>query len=279
MYRLIACDIDDTILDEQGRLPPSNRDALRRLHEAGVAVVLSSGRATVSVRAVAEQVYPLTDDTYLLTFNGARVVTAAGDHVLYEQFLEAEVAAEVAAYARRESLILHGFNAHAFLAEARGEPADERSRRYGRDVAMERVVVVDLGTALPEGTPKLLIIDNHEELLRHRPRIEDLGAGRLMSTFSKPHYLEIMHPDVNKGAGLRHLASHLGIPVTETVAVGDNLNDREMLEAAGLGIAVANAHEELKRLADVVLDRTAGDGAIEEVEARFFGRSADAADA
>jgi Cof subfamily protein (haloacid dehalogenase superfamily) len=270
MYRMIACDIDDTILDPDGKLPPANRDALRRLHERGIAVVLSSGRATVSVRALAEQIYPLTDDTYLLSFNGARVVSAASDNVLYEQFLGPDVTAAVAAYARRESLVLHAYDAHAFLAEPRDARGDERSRLYGRNVSMERVAVPDLAAALPEGTPKLLIIDDHEKLLLHRPRIEEIGAGRLVTTFSKPHYLEILHPDVNKGSGLTHLAEHLGVPLSEVVAVGDNLNDRELLAVAGFGIAVANAHEELKVAADVVLSRTAGGGAIEEVESRFF---------
>lgn len=270
MYQLIACDIDDTILDGEGNLPASNRDALRRLHERGVAVVLSSGRATVSVRAVAELVYPLSDDTYLLSFNGARVVTASSDHIIYEQFVGAEVTAEIATYARSESLILHGFSPNAFLTEARGEPADELSRRYGRGVSMERIVVEDLGEALLAGTPKLLIIADHEELLRHRPQIEAIGGGRITTTFSKPHYLEIIHPDVNKGASLRRLADHLGIPIERTIAVGDNLNDMEMIRAAGLGIAVANAHQKLKEATDVVLARSAGEGAIEEVEERFF---------
>ena len=270
MYRLIACDIDDTILDEEGRLPDSNRNALRRLHEQGVAVVLSSGRATVSVRGIAEKIYPLTDDTYLLSFNGARVVTARSDRVLYEKFLEPQVVVDIADYARRESLILHGFSATAFITEPRGEPADERSRKYGRDVAMERVVVPDLGAALPDGSPKLLVIDEHETLVRHRQQLKEIGAGRLVSTFSKWHYLELVHPAVNKGAALHRLGEHLGIPVSEMLAVGDAPNDREMLAASGMGVAVANAHEELKQAADVVLDRSAGDGAVEEVERRFF---------
>lgn len=270
MYRLIACDIDDTILDENGDLPASNRDALRRLHARGVAVVLASGRATVSVRAVAEHIYPLSEDTYLLTFNGARVVTAASDTIVYEQFLEPEVTAAVAAYARRERLVIHGFNSHAYISEARGEPTDEVSRRYGRGVTMERLVVPDLAAALPDGTPKLLVIGDHQELLRHKPRIEEIGAGRLVTTFSKPHFLEILHPEVNKGTGLRRLAEHLGIPIAETIAVGDNLNDMEMLHAAGLGVAVANAHDRLKEAARVVLSRSASEGAIEEIEERFF---------
>ena len=270
MYRLIACDIDDTILDEAGNLPPTNRDALRRLHTRGITVVLSSGRATVSVRRIAETLFRLTDDIYLLSFNGARVVTAASDVSVYEQHLEPEISAEIVAYARREKLIIHGFNSHAFLTESRGSDTDQRSTRYSRGIAMERIVVEDLAAALPDGTPKLLIIGDHEELVRHKRCIEEIGENRLVATFSKPHYLEILHPDVNKGTGLQHLARHLSIPIEQTIAIGDALNDVEMLRIAGLGIAVANAHDDLKRVADVVLERSAGDGAIEEVERRFF---------
>ena len=270
MYRLVACDIDDTILDESGNLPSTNRDALRRLHARGIAVVLSSGRATVSVRRIAKSLYPLSDDTYLLSFNGARVVTAASDIPVYEQRLEPEVSARVAAYARREKLTIHGYNSHAFLTESRGTDADQRSARYSRGTAMERIVVDDLGTALPDGTPKLLIIGAHEELLRDKPYIEEIGGDRLVATFSKPHFLEILHPDVNKGNALRHLTKHLSIPIEHTIAVGDALNDVEMVRTAGPGIAVANAHDDLKRVADTVLVRSAGEGALEEVERRFF---------
>ncbi len=270
MYRLIACDIDDTILDHNGKLPKSNRDALRRLHERGIAVVLSSGRATISVRRVADLIYERTDDTYLLTFNGARVVTAASDDTIYEQFLEPHTVRGIVEFARKKNVVLLGYDSAEFIYEAHNGQFRDQTAGYARSTSMNSRQVVDLATALPNGSPKLLMIDEHETLETYKLELADIARGEFVVTFSKPHYLEILHPKVNKGIGLQHLANHLRLPIEETLAVGDNLNDIEMLTAAGLGIAVGNAHAELKKAADVVLERSAGAGAIEEVEQRFF---------
>jgi hypothetical protein len=89
--------------------------------------------------------------------------------------------------------------------------------------------------------------------------------------FSKPHYLEIVKAGVNKGSALLRLSEALGIPVDETVAVGDAANDIDMLRAAGVGVAVANAHAEARAAADVVLDTHADEGVMQEVVRRFFG--------
>lgn len=266
MYRLLATDIDDTILAEDGSLPEANHRALESLHRRGIPVVFSSGRATVSVRDVARRIITLADDEYIIGFNGARVVTAQSEQVLFEQLLPADVLREITAYAREHTLLVQGYDAEAFIVET----DDPRCKEYAADTGMNYRVVDNLPAALPLGSAKLLIIDDHEKLLRHKEELDRRSAGRWDVTFSKPKYLEIVSPGVSKGEALRRLAEHLAIPIEATVAVGDSLNDREMLEAAGLGVAVANAREELKAVADIVLDRTAAEGAIEELSERFF---------
>lgn len=266
MYRLLATDIDDTILAEDGSLPEANQRALESLHRRGIPVVFSSGRATVSVRALARRIITLADDEYIIGFNGARVVTAQSEKVLFQQILPPEVLREVTAYAREQSLLVQGYDAEAFIVES----DDPRYKEYAADTGMEYRVVESIADALSEGSAKLLIIDEHERLFRHKEELDRRSGGRWDVTFSKPDYLEIVSPGVSKGEALRRLAEHLEIPIDATVAVGDSLNDREMLEAAGLGVAVANAREELKAVADVVLNRTAAEGAMEELSERFF---------
>ena len=266
MYRLLATDIDDTILAPDGSLPEANRHALENLHRRGIAVVFSSGRATFSVREVAGRIITLADDEYIIGFNGARVVTAQSDRVLFQQLLPAEMLREVASYAREHDLLVQGYDSEEFIVEK----DDPRCEDYSEDTGMEYRVVESIADALPGGSAKLLIIDEHENLLGHQKALEKLADGRWDVTFSKPHYLEIVSPGISKGEALRRLAEHLGVPIEETLAVGDSLNDRQMLEAAGLGVAVRNAREELKAIADVVLERTAQEGAIEELAERFF---------
>lgn len=266
MYRLLATDIDDTILAKDGSLPEANHRALESLHRRGIPVVFSSGRATVSVRAVARRIITLADDEYIIGFNGAKVVTAQSEKVLFQQLLPVEVIEEVTSYARDNKLLIQGYDAEQFIVEA----DDPRCKEYAADTGMNYRVVERIAGALPEGSAKLLIIDDHERLVAHKEELDKRSKGRWDVTFSKPKYLEIVSPGISKGEALRRLAEHLEIPIESTVAVGDSLNDREMLQAAGLGVAVANAREELKAVADVVLDRSADDGAIEELAQRYF---------
>jgi Cof subfamily protein (haloacid dehalogenase superfamily) len=88
---------------------------------------------------------------------------------------------------------------------------------------------------------------------------------------SHPHFLEIMAPDIDKGTALRRLADHFELPMEQVMAIGDGGNDIEMLQAAGVGVAVANAEGRVKAVADVITERTNNEGAVAEVFRRYFG--------
>ena len=288
MYRLLATDVDDTILAPDGSLPKVNHDALLELHHRGIVVVLSSGRPTVSLRQMAYQIGDPDDTEYLISFNGARVTSAVSDRVVYERLLSQDAVRRIMEYARPRNLFVQGYEPEDFLVEY----DDPRAQAYAAAAQMSYRVVPDLVEALPKGSAKLLVIHDEEKIPPHQAALEELaltpgpGAGGApepanrrgseprepawVTTRSKKHYLEIVAPGVSKGTALRVLAEKLGIPIEETIAVGDSTNDREMLEAAGLGIAVGNAREELKAVADLVLDRRAEEGSIAEIAERFF---------
>ncbi|MFO8041911.1 MAG: Cof-type HAD-IIB family hydrolase [Alkalispirochaeta sp.] len=270
MYRLLATDIDDTILAPDGSLPEANRTALQLLHRRGIAVVFSSGRATASLRRVAQGIVEPADDEFLISFNGARVTSVLSGNVLSEQLIDTSIIRDIASYTRAHRLLIHGYDGDTFLAEHTAPGHQERSRQYAADTGMAWQAVPELGAALPKGSAKLLVIGDHEALAEHRQKLIEIGKGRLDVTFSKPTYLEVVPVGISKGTALATLADHLGIPIAETVAIGDSLNDIEMIRAAGLGVAVANARDELKAAADVVLERSAEDGAIQELAERFF---------
>lgn len=268
MYRLLATDIDDTLLAPDGSLPEANRVALRRLHEAGVAVVFCSGRADISIRAIAASILDLADDEYLVSFNGARVVTAQTRRVVARQYVPPTSVERIATYARDNDLYLQGYLGDEFLVERE----TEATRPYAEATKTSFRVVGDLASELPEGSPKLLLIGDHATLAHHRERLAALD-GEVRFVFSKPHYLEIVARGVNKGSALELLARELGVAIEETVAVGDAANDAEMLRAAGIGVAVANAREEAREAAGVILETSAEAGAMAEVARRFFAAS------
>ncbi len=271
MARLLATDIDDTLLARDGTLPPGNREALVRLHEAGIVIVFCSGRSDLSIRTVASRILDPADDEYYIAFNGARVVTADTRTDVAHRSVSPAATARIVAYAREHGLHLQGYIGDEFLVERASPAAD----RYARDTGTDYRVVGDLAAALPDGSPKLLLIGDPDSLLSHRDALVSIGESlpddhRYGTMFSKAHYLEIVAAGVNKGYALRRLAGILGIPIEETIAVGDGENDAEMLRAAGTGLAVASAHPAARDAADVVLDSAAEEAAIAEVAARFF---------
>jgi Cof subfamily protein (haloacid dehalogenase superfamily) len=270
MYRLLATDIDDTILGEDGSLPEKNHRALEDLHRRGVTIVLSSGRATVSMQEVASRIVEPGDDEYLIAYNGAKVVKMKSGIPVREWLITADVAADILAYTREHGVYVQGYAGGRTYTDSTGPDTDLRRREYEESTGMHVGVVPDLLEITGPASPKLLIIDDADRIPRHAEELEKRSRGRYRVPRSKPHYLEIIHPAVSKGNALRELARELGIPIEETVAVGDSFNDIEMVTAAGLGLAVANARDELKAVADIILDRTAGEGAIAEIAERFF---------
>lgn len=266
MYRLLALDLDDTLLGPDGSIPEANRSAVKAIHRAGIPVVICSGRAPVSIRKVAEQIFPLDDEIYFVSFNGARIATASSDKVMYQAYLEPPEIRGVLSLSRTFDATTNGYHGDEFLVERDGP----RARRYAEATNMRYRVVPDLAEALPEGSPKLLVLTSTEEIDRYQRVLDEAADGRWRTTRSKPTYIEVVKTGADKGTALLHLAESLRVPAGEICAVGDSLNDREMVVAAGMGVAVANAREELKAVSQYVTTKTATEGALEEVMTRFF---------
>jgi len=126
---------------------------------------------------------------------------------------------------------------------------------------------------LPEGHhTKLIIIDEPEELDRLAPEVRELAGPDMHVTKSKATFLEVFHKEGTKGDALRFLAAHYGIPMEQTVAIGDAWNDLEMIQAAGLGVAMANAVPALKKVADYVTLSNNEDGVRHVLEKFVLGR-------
>ncbi|MFW6212527.1 MAG: Cof-type HAD-IIB family hydrolase [Spirochaetota bacterium] len=273
MYKLLATDIDDTLLAPDGSLPEQNREVLRRLHKRGVTIVFCSGRADVSIQRIASAILEPVDNEYLISFNGARVVTARSRTIVSRDYVEPGAIARVVNYAQRHDLYLQGYQGDRFFAERETDD----TRAYARATQMEYEIVSDLVAALPEGSPKLLLIDDHDVLLEHTNPLYALSQANVANDsfeamFSKSRYLEVVRPGVNKGTALAALARRLRIDIGEVVAVGDSANDVDMIKAAGVGVAVASGREEAKRASDLVLERRASEAALVELEERLFSK-------
>ncbi len=242
MNALIALDLDDTLLDPEGRIPEVNREALTEADRRGVHVVLCSGRPVFSTGRLARDLFPNADrDRYAISYNGALVTALYDGEVLFRRGLPRDAARELAAYSAEHDLGAQYYRGDDFFTAA----ADDRQASYAAATGMVGRTVSDLAAIIDDDPPKILFHAPHERLEGHFAVLKEKAHGRWYVAFSKPHYLEFVHPEVNKGTALRFLAERLGVPKENTYAVGDSLNDAEMLAAAGTGIAVANARPEV----------------------------------
>jgi hypothetical protein len=134
------------------------------------------------------------------------------------------------------------------------------ARAYADFQGLEIHPVGDLHAWLSADPTKLVAVGDPERLTALEAVLKPRFAGRLFVSKSLPHFLEFASPDVSKGAGLAFVAERLGFTAAGTVACGDGENDRELLDWAGFGVAVANAHDDILRRADLVVPSVQEEG-------------------
>ena len=272
MYRLIACDLDETLLDDAHTVPERVRRAIAAAREQGAHFVPTTGRPFNSVEGTLGELGLLGErGKYVISFNGG-VITQNCDtaHPLTTSSLDPATAEALFQEGLSRGLCIHVYTLeHVYIFNYL--PA-ERAYIGGR---MNIVESFETSLAFVEKNDEVVVkilymSPDMDELRRTRAELEGTGLiDGLDVAYSSNRYLEFNAPGVNKGVGLVRLAELLGIPVEETMAVGDNSNDIPMICAAGMGVAVANASEETRQAADYVCEADNNDGGIAEAIERF----------
>lgn len=245
--KLVAIDLDDTLLDSRLRIAPGCRQAIRQVQARGVMVTLATGRMFRSALPYADQ---LQVDMPLITYQGALVKVSRSGEELYYQPVPTEPGLEVMDYFDRAGVHYHCY----FDDQLCLEKLDEEGLKYAALAGVKPVIVENLKKTIREQpTPKILAVLYKEELLLAMEKELKNRLGDVLNiTRSKPYYLEFMHPLAGKGRALETIARHYGIRQREVMALGDSYNDLAMIQWAGLGVAMGNARESVKQAADYV---------------------------
>ena len=258
-YRLLVTDVDGTLLTPDRRIVPSVREAVRAARCCGVRVCLATGRTWSSVQPYAEA---LDIDPPIILFNGGMVYDFREGRTLLCQALDPE-------HARTVLDLLQSFpqvQPHLYVDDRiYVGRMNDLTRTYARKDGVQVEAVGDLMKALAPDPMKILIVGEPEELARVRDMIRG-RAPEIHVVFSEAHYLEVLPKGASKGSALRVLAQAVGVELQETIAVGDNPNDLEMIQTAGLGVAVANAHPDVKAVAQYVTVRPGGEAIAEVIQ-------------
>ncbi|HEX7056523.1 MAG TPA: Cof-type HAD-IIB family hydrolase [Bacilli bacterium] len=244
-YKMIAIDIDDTLLNDELAIPPETRQALAKAKARGVEVTLATGRMFASAKQIAAR---LELNVPIITYQGALVKTVPDEETLYFRPVPEAIAREVFAWVQKHGLHLQVYCDDVLYTREH----NEKVTAYARQSNIPFVVEPDFARLLKLPITKMLMIDEPATLDRLKPDLERLLGASAHVTKSKPNYLEVMHPEGTKGSALSFLARHFGCAMEQVIAIGDSWNDRDMIEAAGLGVAMANAVPQLKQIADYV---------------------------
>jgi Cof subfamily protein (haloacid dehalogenase superfamily) len=236
------------------------RDALRATHAAGIHVVLVTGRMFRAARPFALEA---GIDDPLVCYQGAVVAEPASGRWLRHEPIPLELARETIAAVNEEGFGLNCYvDDELYVAEVTPE-----ARRYAEFQHLELHPVGNLLAWLREPPTKLVAIDDPEILDRLKERMLSRFGGRLYISKSLPYFLEFASPNVTKAAGLEFVAEHVGFGREETVAFGDGENDIELVDWAGYGVAVANADDRVKEVADFVCPSVDEQGVAQVLEA------------
>lgn len=263
-FRLIATDLDDTLLDDNSRISERNRQAVRQAVSLGIQFVIATGRMfQTSVKYIDE--LGLQGDPPLINFHGALIKTAHSQEILFHQPLANSLAVELA-----EELALHGCYVSLFIGDRIYITEESKYSRFYS--SLSGVVLREVGN-LAAFLRKTGARPSKISVISWDGRLDMIGTalqerfGEALSVLqSRPSFLEITDRRATKGQALGWLADRLGIAREHVMAFGDGQNDLDMLGYAGLGVAVANARPEVIRVADLVAASNLDDGVAEVIE-------------
>ena len=256
MYKLIALDMDGTLLREDKTISEATKEAIQQAKNKGVKVVLASGRPLEGIERYLEELNLLSQDDFVVSFNGAIVQRTKTKEIISHITLKGKDLKFL--YRLSKEL---GANIHAFSKEGCVTPELTKYSILEGTINGIDVKVIDYNTIDDnEEIIKIMMVEEPEILEKVISQLPAEVYERYTVVRSAPYFLEFLNKEANKGAGVEALAKELCIDAKEIICVGDAGNDEHMIRYAGLGVAMGNAFEEVKEIADFVTKTNDEDG-------------------
>jgi len=273
MIKLIALDLDGTLLDEQKRLSYQNKEVIEECIRKGIHIVPCTGRIW---NGIPESLKVIEGIRYAITVNGALIFDRISDVVLAECLLSNELAAEILRFAQNYHIMYdayidgRGISEERFINHMEDYGVLPNIQQMVRDT---RITVPDiLDYVIASGRPVEKVnyfFKDQSDRKRMRQKLHDRDDVVVSSSLS--NNLEINAQGATKGAGLLWLAAHLGLKPEETMGIGDGDNDITMLKKAGIGVAMGNAEADVKAEADYVTLTNQEDGVAHIIRTLVLG--------
>lgn len=285
MYRLVAIDLDGTMLNQYGLVTQRTKEAIKNAQESGIEVVIASGRPTDSVKTIAQEI---NSNKYFISGNGAIIYDITNDEIIYENTLKKQKVLDIIKICEENSIYYNIYTEKEILAKSlqcnvlyyykENLNKDEKNKTQINIVEN----IYNYISNRDEKVVKITICDNHQVIfnsimrkLKEISEIEVLEVSHMSRKIIKQgtedvpieyFYTEISAKNVDKWNAIEFLKEKMKIEKNEIIAIGDNMNDKIMIENAGLGIAMGESTPVIKEIADVVTDTNCNDGVAKALE-------------
>lgn len=286
MYKLVAVDLDGTLLNSYGLISEKNKIAIQKAIEKGTKVVLTSGRGAMSVRNLAAEV---GTNEYMICGNGAVVYNLKEEKLEYNNFLSKKKVLQLIKICEENSIYYSVYTQNGIITKSLNynvlfynyenatKPDNKKSNIYITDDIYKYILEREESDYI-----KITVCDDNNIIfnsaikkLRQVKEVDVLDVGhmsrKIIKTGTEIHsieyfYTEVSSQNVNKWNAIEFLIKKLEINKDEVIAIGDNINDQTMLENAGLGVAMANSAPYVQKMAKVVTDSNNDDGVAKVIE-------------
>ncbi|MFC1951123.1 Cof-type HAD-IIB family hydrolase [Chloroflexota bacterium] len=262
MYRLLALDLDGTLIGLDLTISARTKNAIAQLLSRGIIVTIATGRMFQSALPYAKE---LSLSAPLICYEGAMIADPGTKEVLWHKPVPLNLARSAIKIINREGLHINAYLDDELYVES----INDKAALYSNISRVTPNAVGDMLDFLHRDPTKLVIVGNPDEIDHINNLLNEEFKGSLYITKSYPLFCEVAHPECNKGNALAMLTDQLGISQSEVVAIGDNPNDIQMIKWAGLGIAMSNGTDEAKAAADWVTGNREEDGVVQAIE-EFF---------
>lgn len=286
MYKLIAIDIDGTLLNSNGEVTDRNKQAIQKAIEKSIDVILASGRMPKAILPIANEI---NSNKYLISGNGASVYDIKNDKIIYNNYMDRRKVLEIVDICEKNSMFYNIYTNDSVLTKSLNYNIlfyHNENKKRPEDKKININIISDMYNYINdyngEDFLKITICDSDKmifnSIINRLKNIKgiDILEVEHMSKKNIKHgteeleisyfYTEITNQNVNKWSAIEELIKVLKITKEEVMAIGDNINDKQMIENAGVGIVTGNSSPIMKELADYIVSSNDESGVAEAIE-------------
>lgn len=266
--KILFTDLDGTLLTTDKRISDTDLRSIKKMTEAGNHFVIASGRPLPSVLELAHKYDLIRPGTYVSCFNGSVIYDCYNQKMIQQITVPFNDVQYIFDAAVKEGLHVHTYSDTSVIAAS----DTEEFKYYLSHIHMPGIISTDFRAHMDHEPSKIIVMsfESRDRLIRFQKNHESYTLGRLNTTYSCDFMLEYSSPNGSKGNSLLAMCQFLGIPVSDSIAVGDEENDLSMILAAGCGVVMANGNDSVKEHADYITVADNDHNAITEIIEKFI---------